>query len=251
MLSQIAYGMPNSRSRSRKKALFIAPYFDEATRSSSLTVEIAEEIFSSLASSSETATETGLGAEWEIWELEVDDAVRSNFDSVITDDGPFDLVVYGGHGDTGGWIGQVSSYSYSAPTLKPGERLMDSQNIGLLRGTIAVSIACLAGVLAPLAVQQGCRAFVGSDDFIFVGFPYEGIKNYRADFVRTFEAIILSLAHGLTVSESIEYFVRVCKDYEDEYEKDKPKYYETFMANMGRNARSVRAWGDSNAAIEP
>ena len=250
MLSQIV--MPNSRissrSTSRKKALFIAPYFDEATRSSSLTVEIAEEIFSSLAGESSSE---GLGEEWDIWELEVDDAVRSNFESVITDDGPFDLVVYGGHGDTSGWIGQVTTYSYSSPRLEPGDRLMDSQNIDFLRGTITVSIACLVGGLAPLAVQQGCRAFVGSDDFVFVGFPYEGIKNYRADFVRTFEAIILSLAHGLTVSESIEYFVRVCKDYEDEYEKDKPKYYETFKANMGRNARSVRAWGDSNAAIEP
>jgi hypothetical protein len=127
---------------------------------------------------------------------------------------------------------------------------MDSQNIDFLRGTITVSIACLVGGLAPLAVEQGCRAFVGSDDFVFVGFPYEGIKNYRADFVRTFEAIILSLAHGLTVSESIEYFVRVCKDYQEEYEKDKPKYYETFKANMKRNARSIRAWGNSNATIE-
>lgn len=222
--------------RKNNRVLFIAPYFDEATKSSSMTVEIAEEIFNSNDS-------------WEIWELEVDSAVRSNFETVIKNYGPFDLVFFGGHGDQLGWIGQLPLYSYSLSKLARNDYIMDIDNAKLLSNTIVVSIACLVGRLAPSIINLGCRTFIGSTDFIYVGYSYEGVKNYEADFIRSFESIPLSLIRGYTVSEALDYFSNVCLTYEQEYEDKQYKYYDTFKENMVRNREGISAYGDVDASI--
>lgn len=223
--------------RKNKKALFVAPYFDEATKSSSMTVEIAEEIAQSE------------GKDWEIWELEVENAVRDNFEDTIRNYGPFDLVFYGGHGDEVGWIGQLKSYSYSMSRLAPIDYLMDLNNSKLLSGSVVVSIACLVGKIAPQIVQNGCKSFIGSTDFIYVGYSYEGIKNYEADFIRSFESIPMALFRGYSVRDAVDYFSDVCQTYENEYEKNKYKFYDTFQENMKRNREGMSVYGDTDAVI--
>lgn len=120
---------------------------------------------------------------------------RKEVQSRITKLSP-ELLLLNGHG------------SEDVMTGHDKEAILDAQNAGILKGTIAYAISCLTAVnLGPLSVSKGAKAYIGFSREHVIFYDKTKMTNPlndkdAANFIEPALAVSVSLIKGHTVEES-------------------------------------------------
>ena len=154
----------------------------------------------------------------------------------------FALILYFGHGTTQEWMGQVP---YKERVL------VNLENAGDLSGAIVVAISCSTlSRLGARAVTQKAKGYLGFQDWVacpVVERRYT--RNYRADFIRTFMKMTVSLVQGADLHTAVEDFKEQCHSYRDLYQKEKWDFWDYFSERMDYNAWVVGYAGNPLAKL--
>jgi len=208
------------------RALVMAPYHDAATKHSSLAAELVVNVLK----------ENNI----EVDVLAADKCVREEFERLLKQRSeekrlPYSLVIYLGHGNDMTWEGQ------SDAELEP---LLDTMNVVKLSGSVIVGICCLSGrYLLKEAIGKGVRGALGFSDILYLAEGVEGVRNYAADFIRTFVLIPLCLVKGYTLSDTVREFKELCAEYSRLYKEKEFLFGRDVTAMMAKNSRGIEFAG--------
>ena len=199
-----------------KKCLTISSFHDAPTETSSIACRSLTDFLKS--------------AGIEVTQLEGDDARFKQFQDAMGVEGPFDLVIYAGHGGENRWMGQI-----------PFEErvLMDLENAWWLSGAMVVSIACSTlSRLGPKSVTESARGYLGFSDLVVSPSATSQFeRNYRADFIRTFMSPVVSLVAEEKRLDAVVYtFRELCISYRDLYYREGYQFSGYYAWAMMHNA---------------
>ena len=197
-----------------KNAIIIAPHYDLPTATSSTA---ARSLIDFLKSEGMAVTL-----------LEGDYARYENFVNELNKQ-DFQLFLYFGHGTTREWMGQIP---YKERVL------LDLDTAGYLSGAVVVAISCSTlSRLGARAVTQKAKGYLGFSDWVacpVVERKYT--RNYRADYIRTFMKMTVSLVQGADLHTAVEDFKKMCKSYSELYQKEQWEFWDYFAERMEYNA---------------
>jgi len=215
------------------RALVLAPYHDAATKNSSTAAELVVSVL----------RENNI----EVDVLSGERCVREELERLLERRReenllPYSIVVYLGHGTDETWAGQRD---------KELEPLLDRENVEKLRGSVLVGICCLSSrYLLKESIGKGVRGALGFRDVLYLAEGVEGVRNYAADFIRTFVLIPFCLAKGYTLSDVVREFKELCEEYASLYKKEKLAFFEDVGVWMKMNSSSIEFEGRPDVTMD-
>lgn len=151
----------------------------------------------------------------------------------------YNAVFYIGHGNKDKLYGQHLFWS-----------VINKKNIHKVKNAIIVTMACHSGKeLASIAIREGARAYIGSEQLIWAHFP-EKERNFLRDWRDEFGSYFKAIVDGKSIGEALKIFQEKMDHYIKIYEEKKNyKNFDWYYKSAIWNRSVMKVWGDSNAKL--